>query len=350
MIAVIMAGGKGTRFWPRSTVAKPKQFLTLASEEATMLQQTYARFRSCLPEENVYVAVSENYLPMVKEQLPELGENRIIIEPEQRDTAPCIALTASYFMKLEQDDVLVTAPSDQYIPDTEELMDALRAAEQAAKKDGVVVTLGIVPTRAETGYGYIETIDSEDHAEKFGERIKEVKAFIEKPTKEKAEKLIELPNMYWNSGIFIWKPSTIAGYMMKYQPGMWSIFDQKDEEFRQSYAGLQKLSIDYALVEKLERLYTIPIEFIWDDVGTWTSLERIFTTDGDGNLLLGQVFPFATRNTIIYSEQQQVVTIGIEDLIIVSTEEGLLICRKADEQNVKHAIAVLTADQEGRQG
>lgn len=349
MIAVIMAGGKGTRFWPRSTVAKPKQFLTLASEDATMLQQTYARFRSCLPEENVYVAVSENYLPIVREQLPELGENRIIIEPDQRDTAPCIALTASYFMRLERDEVLVTAPSDQYIPDTEELMEALRAAERAASHDGVVVTLGIVPTRAETGYGYIETIEDARHEGKLGERIKEVKAFIEKPTKEKAEKLIELPNMYWNSGIFIWKPSTIAGYMTKYQPQMWSVFDLKEEEFRQSYARLPKLSIDYALVEKLERLYTIPIEFEWDDVGTWTSLERIFTTDGDGNLLLGSIYPFGTRNSIIYTEQQLVVAIGVEDLIIVSTEEGLLICRKSDEQNVKHAIAAITADQEGRQ-
>ncbi|MCM3626011.1 sugar phosphate nucleotidyltransferase [Paenibacillus glycanilyticus] len=350
MIAVIMAGGKGTRFWPRSTVAKPKQFLTLASEEATMLQQTYERFRSYLPEENVYVAVSENYLPIVREQLPELGENRIIIEPDQRDTAPCIALTASYFMKLERDEVLVTAPSDQYIPDTEELMEALRAAEQAASHDGVVVTLGIVPTRAETGYGYIETIENVQHKGKLGDRIKEVKAFIEKPTKEKAEKLIEQPNMYWNSGIFIWKPSTIAGYMMKYQPQMWSIFDLKDEDFLHSYARLQKLSIDYALVEKLERLYTIPIEFVWDDVGTWTSLERIFSTDGDGNLLHGSIYPFATRNTIIYTEQQLIVAIGVEDLIIVSTVEGLLICRKSDEQNVKHAIAAITADQEGRQG
>ncbi|GLX71210.1 mannose-1-phosphate guanylyltransferase [Paenibacillus glycanilyticus] len=345
MIAVIMAGGKGTRFWPRSTVAKPKQFLTLASEEATMLQQTYARFRSCLPEDNVYVAVSENYLPIVKEQLPELGENRIIVEPEQRDTAPCIALTASFFMKLERDEVLVTAPSDQYIPDTEDLMEALREAEKAARQDGVVVTLGIVPTRAETGYGYIEAKETVDSVL----RIKEVKAFIEKPTKEKAEKLIEMPNMYWNSGIFIWKPSTIARYMLEFQPQMWSIFEQEGEEFRQSYARLQKLSIDYALVEKLKRLYTIPIEFIWDDVGTWTSLERIFSTDGDGNLRIGNIYPFATRNTIIYSEQQQVVVIGIEDLIIVSTEEGLLICRKSDEQNVKHAIAALTADQEGRQ-
>jgi Mannose-1-phosphate guanylyltransferase len=349
MIAVIMAGGKGTRFWPRSTAAKPKQFLTLASEEATMLQQTYARFRSCLPEEKVYVAVSENYLPIVKAQLPELRKDNIIIEPEQRDTAPSIALTASFFMRLERDEVLITAPSDQYIPETEQLMETLRAAEQAAKTDGVVVTLGIVPTRAETGYGYIEALDNEEHASKYGERIKEVKAFIEKPTKEKAEKLIELPNMYWNSGIFIWKPSTIATYMLKYQPQMWSIFEHKDEEFRLSYAQLPKLSIDYALVEKLERLYTIPIEFIWDDVGTWTSLERIFHTDDDGNLLQGPVYPLAVRNSIIYTEQQQVVAIGVEDLIIVSTEEGLLICRKSDEQNVKNAIAALTADQEGLQ-
>lgn len=349
MKAVIMAGGKGTRFWPRSTLEKPKQFLSLTSEEATMLQITYQRFRSYLAEEDVYVAVSENYLDMVREQLPELSVERIIVEPDQRDTAPCIALTASYFIKLELDEVIVTAPSDQYIPDSENLMEALRIAENAAKDDGVVVTLGIVPTRAETGYGYIEA-NERTRAVKYGLRVREVKAFIEKPSKEKAEELILSSNMYWNSGIFIWKPSTIANYMNEFQPEMWHIFSLEGEEFRQAYAQLPKLSIDYALVEKLSCLYTIPIEFTWDDVGTWTSLERIFHTDGDGNLLLGRIHPYSTRNSIIFTEHQRIVVIGVEDLIIVSTKEGLLICHKSEEQNVKHAIAAIDFDLEDHEG
>lgn len=347
MKAVIMAGGKGTRFWPRSTESKPKQFLALTSEHATMLQITYERFRSCLAEEDVYVAVSENYLPIVKEQLPSLSACQFIIEPEQRDTAPCIALTANHFIKIGIDDVIVTAPSDQYIPDTEELMEALRIAESAAKDSGVVVTLGIVPTRAETGYGYIEASEAEDAA-KYGRRVKEVMAFIEKPSKEKAEQLIKLTNIYWNSGIFIWKPSTIGTYMEMHQSAMWSIFKLEGAALTEAYGKLPKLSIDYAIIEKLELLYTIPIEFTWDDVGTWTSLERIFETDADGNMLFGTIYPLSTRNSIVYSEHQKVVVIGVNDLIIVSTDEGLLICNKSEEQNVKHAIAAMNSDQEDR--
>ncbi|MUT68742.1 mannose-1-phosphate guanylyltransferase [Paenibacillus sp. NEAU-GSW1] len=348
MKAVIMAGGKGTRFWPRSTESKPKQFLALTAENKSMLQLTYERFRSCLAAEDVYVAVSENYLPIVKEQLPSLPVKQLIIEPEQRDTAPCIALTASHFLKLSIDDVIVTAPSDQYIPSTEELMEALYAAETAAKDPGVVVTLGIVPTRAETGYGYIEANESEESG-KYGLYIKEVKAFIEKPSKERAEQLIQAANIYWNSGIFIWRPSTIACYMEMYQPEMWNTFKLEGEELADRYRKLPKLSIDYAIIEKLELLYTIPIAFTWDDVGTWTSLERIFETDPDGNMLFGRIYPMATKDSIIYSEQQKVVVIGVRDLIIVTTEEGLLICHKSEEQNVKHAIAAMNSDQEDRQ-
>ncbi|KQO04472.1 mannose-1-phosphate guanylyltransferase [Paenibacillus sp. Leaf72] len=345
MKAVIMAGGKGTRFWPRSTTAKPKQFLSLTSGEATMLQETYSRFRSCLPEEDVYVAVSRNYLPLVREQLPQLSEEQLIIEPEQRDTAPCIALTASFFQKRGLNEVIVTAPSDQYIPDAAELMEALRAAEQAARDEGVVVTMGIVPTRAETGYGYIEAGEHEDG--KYGPGIKTVKAFIEKPTLSRAEELIAIPNMYWNSGIFIWKPSTIAGYMQLYQPDMWRVFELEGEQLAKAYVQLPKQSIDYALIEKLERLYTLPIAFTWDDVGVWTSLERIFGADADGNILLGKIYPTGTSNSIVYAEGQRVLVIGVDNLIVVSTDEGLLICHKTQEQAVKHAIAAMDAEREG---
>ncbi|MFF2484540.1 mannose-1-phosphate guanylyltransferase [Paenibacillus sp. NPDC058071] len=349
MKAVIMAGGKGTRFWPRSTEEKPKQFLQLASDRATMLQQTYERFRSCLAEEDIYVAVSENYLPLVREQLPTLKAGQLMIEPDQRDTAPCVALAASFLLNRGIDEVIVTAPSDQFIPETAQLMEALRAAESVAEEDETVVTLGIVPTRAETGFGYIAASE-QVRAERYGHLIKEVKAFIEKPTKEKAEQLIQDSNIYWNSGIFIWKPSTIAAYMRRYQPQLWSVFQSSGDALKQAYRQLPKQSVDYAIIEKVEKLYTVPIAFLWDDVGTWTSLERIFDTDGEGNLLFGSVYPHGVRRSIVYSENQRIVVIGVEDLIVVSTEHGLLICPKSEEQKVKEAIAALNSDQEDRKG
>ncbi|SDN60020.1 mannose-1-phosphate guanylyltransferase [Paenibacillus sp. yr247] len=335
MKVVIMAGGKGLRFWPRSVESKPKQFLELTSHES-MLQQTYHRFLKHVDMADIYVVAGSSYIPLIREQLPHLDPSRLIVEPEQRDTGPCMALTARFFLQQNMDDVLVTAPSDQYIPDDKALMKALLEAEWLAKKKESIITLGIVPTRPETGYGYIRAA-----SETIVGQVKRVLNFVEKPGEQQARELILEPDTYWNSGIFVWKPSTIDYYMKLYQRDMWNKLWLSGEPLETVYATLPKLSVDYAILEKAETVYMIPVHFVWDDVGSWVALERVFPKDDQGNLMFGEVYPLRANNSIIYAENQKVIAIGVDDLIIVSTKDGLLVCRKSEEQNIKIAINMM---------
>lgn len=337
MKVVILAGGKGTRFWPRSVERKPKQFLALTSGE-TMLQTTYQRFLRWLPKQKIYVVTTRAYRRLVEEQLPELAAEQIIEEPGPRDTGPCMALTAHRFLSIDDDEVMVTAPSDQYIPDDHSLRLALETAEKGALTNLAIVTLGIVPTRPETGYGYIEAERRKEknqsiNAQAFG--LLPVKRFIEKPTVSVARELIAKDNIYWNSGIFVWKPSTIAHYMKTYQKPIWdSIANQDGREYLQ----LPKISVDYAILEKAETIWTVPVDFEWDDVGLWTSLERIKELNEDGNMLQGDIHTYRSGSNIIYSENKPAIVIGVEDLIIVSTDDGLLVCHKSEEQEIKTVL------------
>lgn len=332
MLAVIMAGGKGTRFWPRSVEDKPKQFLALTESNKTMLQLTYQRFRKWLSPEAIYVVTARRYLDLVHDQLPELDEERLIIEPEQRDTSACTAMAALYFIQRGMDDVLVFAPSDQHIPDEQELREVLELAERKAATGCDIVTLGIVPTRPETGFGYLQAVPPTGN-----ERLVPIHAFLEKPPAETAARLIQQPHVYWNSGIYVWKPSTIAHYMQKEQSVMWNQLAacRSMAEVDEVYAGLSKLSIDYAVIEKAKSVYTIPVSFVWDDVGLWTSLERIRPADAEGNLIHGDVKLARTTNSIIHTDGQQTVVLGVSDLVIVSTAEGLLVCHKSEENQIK---------------
>lgn len=338
---VIMAGGKGTRFWPRSVDSKPKQFLALTSSE-TMLQLTYNRFLEWLPKPSVYVCTTIKYVSLVREQLPDLADDQIILEPDQRDTGPCTALIASQFLNLGDDEVLVTTPSDHYIPDSKRLMEALLHAEEAALHDRAIVTLGIKPTRAETGYGYIRT-----KAGTSSHEARLVETFIEKPSAEKAEHLIQQDNVYWNSGIFIWKPSTIAYYMSAYQPSLWLAISRSQASLSDIYSTLPKLSVDYAILEKAEMIYMIPVDFVWDDVGTWRSLERMHEADAYGNIVLGEVYANNSNNSIVYAENLKTVVLGVNDLIIIATQDGLLVCHKSNEQHIKTVLKALEDDEGG---
>lgn len=334
MKVIIMAGGMGTRFWPRSTEAKPKQFLSIALDKS-MLQATYERYAEWLPPESLYVVTARQYAALVKEQLPQMTEDRIIVEPEQRDTGPCTALTAMHFLNRGDDEVMVYTPSDHYIPDAEGLHQALLKAELAALRGHTIATLGIVPTRPETGFGYIATEGEE------AEGIYRVERFIEKPHEEQAKYLIRQPNVYWNSGIFVWKPSTIEYYMKLHQPEIWEPLVRtrgNSAALDSVYGVLPKISVDYAILEKAEEKRMVPIRFEWDDVGTWSALERIHFIDENGNILEGDIHTHLTKNSIIYAENRKTLVIGVENLIIVSTDEGLLVCHKSKERQIKKAL------------
>lgn len=332
MKVIIMAGGRGTRFWPRSVEQKPKQFLAFASTK-TMLQMTYDRFREWLPLHCIFVLAPKMYLDLVKEQLPELDESHIIIEPYQKDTGPCIGLAALRFLNKGDDDVLVTVASDHYIPDAQAFIRVIMKAEQVVHSTGSAVTIGIIPTRPDTGYGYIRACEMPGDNE-----LLKVQEFIEKPLLTKARELIQNKYVYWNSGIVVWKPSIIGSYMARYQNAMWKVLNSIGDDFDQGYALLPKISVDYAILEKADNLYCIPANFEWDDLGSWKSLERIHTPDSDGNTKMGETHTFMTKNSIIYTEHQKAVVIGVEDLIIVSTSNGLLVCHKSKEDQIKKTL------------
>ncbi|MED3573241.1 mannose-1-phosphate guanylyltransferase [Cytobacillus praedii] len=329
MKAIILAGGQGTRFWPLSSEDKPKQFLNLISNDS-MLQETYQRFRDWMPAGKVFVVTTEKYLPLVVKQLPELQDCQIILEPDQRDTAPCIALTAMHFLNQKDDEVLVMAPSDQYIGNGQVFHKALTLAETVAEQNNSIVTLGIQPTGPETGYGYIKA----NKKTPFSFSAYQVEEFIEKPDLKKAEELISDENVFWNSGIFVWKPSTIAYNFSKHQPELWKIINDNQTKLQEVYSLLPKVSIDYAILEKAENVFTVPVNFEWDDIGSWTSLGRIHSSDHNYNYLIGDVMSALSKNCIVYSERKTLL-IGVEDLIVASTDEGILVCHKSKEQTIK---------------
>ena len=342
MNAVIMAGGKGKRFWPRSVEAKPKQFLELTASGETMLQVTYRRLRSWLPSENIYVSTAQKYVSLVREQLPGIDEKRMIVEPEQRDTAPGIALVALSFLARGNGDVFATIPSDHHIGDEKALGAALRQAASVAEEEGAIVTLGVAPTRPETGYGYIRASELPG-----GNGVFKVSSFIEKPDTATAKKLVRQRHVFWNSGIFVWKPSTVAHYMAKFQPDMWTALNEGTDRLDAVYKVLPGLSVDYAIMEKADRIYMIPARFEWDDVGSWTSLERVRVPDADGNVKEGFVETVDSRNNIVFSESARTIVIGASDLIVVSTADGLLVCHKSREQSIKTVLQSLKSKGDG---
>nr|WP_239583031.1 sugar phosphate nucleotidyltransferase [Bacillus tianshenii] len=327
-----MAGGQGTRFWPWSVKKKPKQFMSLNSSR-TMIQETYERFSTWLPPEKIYVITTKEYLGLVAQQLPQLSPDQIIIEPARKDTAPCVALASLYFIEKGENEVLVFTPSDHYISDTEVLFNTLKSAEKVAEIGNSIVTLGIKPEKPDTGYGYISaskenTIDS---------NVLKISEFIEKPEIETAKKLLENKNVYWNSGLFIGKPSTIEYFMKKYQKNIWDTLKDSTDLVK-AYSTLPKLSIDYAILEKADEIYTIPTELSWDDLGTWRSLEHFYNKDSDQNIKIGNVKTICTNNCLIVSEICPTLVLGVKDIIIVLTDDGLLVCHKSLEQEIKKLI------------
>jgi mannose-1-phosphate guanylyltransferase len=345
---VIMAGGKGERFWPKSRIKMPKQFLKLYGDK-TMIQQTVDRLKRLMPIENIFVVTNIDHAGLISDQVSELPTENILIEPMGKNTAACIGLAAIHTERLDRDSIMVVVPSDHVIKDEETYLGVLKTAIEKAKSGNNLVTIGIKPQHPETGYGYInfkkitnEIINNNP--------VHKVARFVEKPDYDTAVKYVESGDYLWNSGMFIWKTSTILNAIKEYMPQLYSALNVIKENFDsdelekilyEEYSRLESISIDYGIMEKAKNVYVVPGDFGWDDVGSWTSIERLYEKDDNGNVIKGNVVSVDTKKCIITGSDKLIATLGIEDVIIVDTEDALLICSKDKAQNVKEVLQEL---------
>lgn len=341
LTALIMAGGKGTRFWPLSTEEKPKQFLNLIGEE-TMIQMTANRIKPIIPIERIFVCTGEMYVDLVKEQLPELPKRNIIVEPEGRNTAPCIALSAMVIDRYYKNSNMVVLPSDHLINDEEEFRNTLLAADSfIEEKDEAIVTLGMNPSRLEVGYGYIKYSDEVLKSNDF--RVIKVDSFIEKPNLDTAKKYLREGNYLWNGGMFIWSINNVINQIKMYSPNTYNALinvmevseDKLQETINNNYEGAEATSIDYAVLEKSKDVYVIPSNFGWDDVGSWESLDRYREKDELGNVLVGQSKAVKANNNLVISSNNSVVVEGLSDIYIIENDGKVLVGHKSNVANVK---------------
>ncbi|MDE5764899.1 MAG: NTP transferase domain-containing protein [Ruminococcus sp.] len=341
--AVIMAGGRGERFWPKSRTSHPKQFLSLTADGETMIQKTVKRILPIVDARDIYIATNEMYRPLAENQLPDIPPENILCEPAARNTAPCIAFAAAVIGRKYDDAIMLVLPSDHLIGIESLYIDTLKKAISTAEQGKNLVTIGITPTYPETGYGYIN----------FGKENNgaySVERFVEKPDLPTAEKYLESGKYLWNSGMFIWKISSIMENIRRFMPEVYSGALKIGEAFGTSefpeilereFSAMPSESVDFGIMEKASDIYTIPGSFGWDDVGSWLAVERINDTDENDNYTEGNVLTANTRNTTICAGKRLVASVGTENIIIVDTDDAVLVCSKNSTQDVKKIIAQL---------
>lgn len=342
---VIMAGGIGSRFWPMSTPEYPKQFIDVMGVGKSLIQLTVERFKGICPKENFWVVTSERYVDIVKEQLPQIPAQHILAEPEARNTAPCIAYACWKIRKEFPQANIVVTPSDALVIDTAEFARCIAVALEKTADSQAIVTLGMMPTRPETGYGYIAAQGEAD-----AKGICEVEAFKEKPDVETAKGYLAAGNYFWNAGIFVWNVDTITNAIRRYAPQIAGVMDELEpalftdreaEELKQLFPTCEKISIDYAVMEKAEDIFVLPAEFGWSDLGSWGSLRTLLPQDEAGNAKVGnRVDMYNCRNCVVHAaEEKRVVLEGLEGYIVAEKDGQLLVCRLSEEQRIKDFAA-----------
>lgn len=356
--AVIMAGGKGERFWPKSRTNMPKQFLSLTADGKTMIQHTVERIQPLVELEDIFVVTNKNYKDLVIDQLQGIPEENILLEPMAKNTAPCIGLAAVHIQNKYKDAIMVVLPSDHLIKYNELFIDTLKDAIKVAEEEENIATIGIMPSYPEIGYGYIHFGAKKEGA--IGTAY-EVKNFVEKPNLETAKEYLASGKYLWNSGMFVWKTTTILNKfkqllpdtykgLMKIEEALGLINKLEDHTkamnqisitIEEQFKAFKSESIDYGIMERASDIYTFPGNFGWDDVGSWLALERINKTNEDGNVVVGNVITVHSRNNIIQGEKKLISTVGIDNLIIVDTEDAILICSKERAQDVKMVVGNL---------
>lgn len=343
---IIMAGGIGSRFWPLSRTSKPKQFIDILGTGKTLLQQTFSRMNRICPAENIIIVTSQIYRNIVLEQLPEISESQVILEPMRRNTAPCISFANHKIMQLNPNAVVIVAPSDHLILNEEKFVDTINSAIAFAAKNDALLTLGIKPSRPETGYGYIQVGSAPD---KHIPNLKKVKTFTEKPNVEIAKVFVDSGEFYWNSGLFIWSLSSIMKAFEKYLPEVEGLFNDASSKFNtpneqkaveQAYSECRNISIDYGIMEKAENVFVICSEFGWSDLGTWGSLYAHSNRDKNNNAINGKnVMLYDSKNSIVNVPDKRLIVLqGLDDYIVVESDDILLICRMKDEQEIKKIV------------
>lgn len=340
--ALIMAGGRGERFWPKSRKDLPKQFLSLTGDGKTMIQLTVERISSLVEIEDVYIATNNDYKNLVKEQLPNLPEENILCEPVGRNTAPCIGLGAVHIAKKYEDSIMMVLPSDHLIKNNEVFTNVLKDACTVAEQGKNLVTIGITPNYPETGYGYIKF-----DAERVNGNAYSVERFVEKPNLELAKEYLETGKYLWNSGMFIWKVSSILENMKNFLPDIYSGLEEikdsiktekQQEVLEKVFPQFVSESIDYGIMEKASDIYILPGNFGWDDVGSWLAVERIRDVNECGNVISGNVITVDSKNNIIEGGDKLIATVGVEDMIIVDTKDATLICKKSCAGDIKKVL------------
>lgn len=339
-----MAGGIGSRFWPMSTPECPKQFIDVLGCGRTLLQLTAERFkRICFPE-NIWVVTSEAYADIVREQLPEIPESNILKEPCRRNTAPCIAYVSWRIKKLNPKANVVVTPSDHIVMDVAEFERVITSGLAFTAETDSILTLGMKPNRPETGYGYIQA--DLGFASARNKEIYRVDSFKEKPDFATASRYIQKNNYFWNAGIFVWNVSTIVNAFRVYQPAIAQIFEQlmpiygseqEQEAINRDFPKCENISVDYAIMEKVEEIFVLPANFGWSDLGTWGSLHEHTPQDAYGNACIGKnISVYDTHNCMIHTTQEKKVVIqGLDGFIVAEKNDTLLICKLSEEQRIK---------------
>lgn len=339
-----MAGGIGSRFWPMSRTAHPKQFMDILGTGETLLQQTYNRFLRLCPQENIFIVTNDSYVDLVQEQISDIDITNILSEPARKNTAPCVAYACYKIAQLNSDAVVVVAPSDHLITKEDTFVKAINSCFKKAASEDCLVTLGIHPSRPDTGYGYIQFVESNEKEK--DSRIKKVKTFTEKPDLEMAKFFLQSGDFLWNSGIFIWSVKSVIKAFEKHSPDLAAVFHDGNTIYNTSgeadfiakaYTSCKNISIDYAILEKADNVYVRSSIIGWSDLGTWGSLYDHIKKDDLHNAVVGKnVMLYDSKNCIVNVPKDKLVVLqGLDDYIVVESNGILLICKKEDEQQIR---------------
>ncbi len=341
---VIMAGGVGSRFWPLSKQKNPKQFLDVLNTGKTLFQATYDRFSNICPKENIYIVANKDYYQLIKDQIKGIDDEQILLEPIPRNTAPCIAYATYKIKAANPDATIVVAPSDHLILNETDFTKKVISAMDFASKRQVLVTLGITPNRPDTGYGYIQMNEDKNESDFYA-----VKTFTEKPNTELAEKFVSSGEFLWNAGIFVWHVNSIISALSAHLPDVARYFDfngnvyfsaEEKHKIDVAYNNCQTISIDYGIMEKAGNVFVTPCEFGWSDIGTWNSLFEFVKKDDDNNAIKGKfVFTRNASNCIINISDGKLLAVNnVDNLIIVESDDIILVADKNQEQDIRHVV------------